>query len=108
MADQTQKEGDTALFTCQATGTPIPAINWYFNGVPVDQTNTTKYLISDMQLNHITKSSTLKVTNILSSDNGTYTCKAFNYASSDNSSGVLSVYGKYFCAYKLINYMPPM
>jgi len=96
LVDQTQKEGDTALFTCQATGTPIPSINWYFNGAPVHQTNATKHMISDALLNSITRSSTLTVMNVVSSDIGTYTCEAINVASSDTSSGALTVYGKCF------------
>ena len=94
MESQTLNERDTAFFTCQATGTPIPKTIWYFNGAPVDKNNTMKYMISDMSLNNITKSSTLTVVNILLSDNGTYTCKATNFASNDRSSGVLNVNSK--------------
>ena len=92
--DQTVNEGDTAFFTCQVTGTPIPNISWYLNGVLVDKTNTMKYMISDMSLNLKAKSSTLAVRNVVSSDIGTYTCYAFNYASSNTSSGMLNVHGK--------------
>ena len=95
MENQTLNEGDTAIFTCQATGTPIPSISWYFNGAPVDKNNTMKYMISDMSLNHVTKSSTLTIVNILPSDNGTYTCKATNFASNHSSTGVLNVNSKY-------------
>ena len=89
-------EGDTASFSCQATGTPMPNISWYFNGVPVDKENTAKYniMISEMLLNSIAKSSTLAVINVESSDIGTYTCKAVSFASTDISSGVLSIKGK--------------
>ena len=95
MKSQTLNERDTAFFTCQVTGTPIPKIIWYLNGAPVDMNNTMKYIISDMLLNDITKSATLTVVNILPSDNGTYTCKATNFASNDSSSGVLNVNSKY-------------
>ena len=90
----TVNEEETAFFTCQATGTPIPNISWYFNGVPVDMGNTTKYTISEMLLNAISKSSTLIVMNVESYDVGIYTCKAVNFASTDTSSGVLTVNGK--------------
>ena len=33
MLNQTENERETASFTCQATGEPIPTISWYFNGV---------------------------------------------------------------------------
>ena len=92
--DQTQNEGDTASSTCQATGEPLPTINWYFNGAPVDEANTMKYTISMMSLNTTTISSTLTIMNVQSSDVGTYTCNATNVVSSDTSSGVLTVNGE--------------
>ena len=56
--------------------------------------NTVKYMISEMSLNHATKSSTLAVMNVESSDIGTYTCDAVNVVTASNSSGVLTVNGK--------------
>ena len=92
--NQTLTEGDTALFTCQATGTPIPNISWYFNGAAVDKAKIMKYMISEMSLNLKAKSSTLTVINVVPSDIGTYTCNAANFASSDSSSGMLTINGK--------------
>ena len=94
--DETQNEGDTALFTCQATGEPVPTISWYFNGGPVDKANTMKYTISMMSLNTTTINNTLTIMNVQSSDVGTYTCNATNVVSSDTSSGVLTINGKLF------------
>lgn len=87
-------EGDNALFTCQATGTPAPKISWYFNGAPVDKANPMKYMISEMSFNPITTSTMLTVINAEVSDIGTYTCSATNIVSSYTSSGVLTVNGK--------------
>jgi len=92
--DQTQTETDATSFTCQATGEPVPTISWYFNDVPVDVTNTSKYTVSVTSLNVTTNSSTLTIMNIQSSDVGTYTCNATNVVSSDTSSGVLTVNGE--------------
>ena len=86
--DQTLDEGDTASFTCQATGEPVPTISWYFNDTPVDEANTM------MSLNTNTISNTLTIMNVQSSDVGTYTCNATNVVSSDTSSGVLTVNGE--------------
>ena len=94
VANQNMNEGDTASFACQATGTPIPNISWYFNGAPLDKNNTIKYMISDMSLNLATKNNTLTIVNVLQSDNGTYTCEAANFASTDISSGALNVNSK--------------
>ena len=91
--NETQNERDTASFTCQATGEPIPTISWYFNGAPVNDANTMKYTISLMSLNN-TINNTLTIMNVQSSDVGTYTCNATNVVSSDTSSGVLTVNGK--------------
>ena len=93
--DQTLNKGDTASFTCQVTGEPVPTISWYFNGIPVDETNTMKYTISMMLLNITTISSTLTIMNVQSSDVGTYTCNATNVISTDTSSGVLTVNGEF-------------
>jgi len=97
------------LFTCQATGIPIPNISWYFNGAPVEDTITVKYMVSEMSFNPTTKNSTLRVINVESSDSGTYTCKAVNSISSDTSSGVLSIDGKFFSQILLyFCYHPPV
>jgi len=92
--DQLKNEGDTAFFTCQATGRPVPTISWYFNGVPVNETNAIKYTISTMSLNTTTINNTLTIMNVDSSDVGTYTCNATNVISTDISSGVLTVNGE--------------
>ena len=90
--DQIINEGDNALFTCQATGEPVPTITWYFNGTLL--VNGLQHMISLMSLNTTTISSTLTVMNVQSSDVGTYTCNATNVVSSDTSSGVLTVNGE--------------
>ena len=91
--DQTWNKGDTASFTCQATGEPVPNITWYFNSTALDEANITKYTItiSVMSLN---TTSTLTIMNVQSTDVGTYTCNATNVVSSDTSSGVLTVNGE--------------
>ena len=90
--DQTENEGDTASFTCQATGEPVPTISWYFNGALL--ANGVKHTISETSVNTTTISSTLTIMSVESSDVGTYTCNATNVVSSDTSSGVLTVNGE--------------
>ena len=92
--DQTSNEGDTASFTCQATGEPVSAISWYFNGAPLNENNAMKYTILEVTLNTTTISNTLLITSVESSDVGTYTCIATNVVSSDTSAGVLTVNGE--------------
>ena len=90
--DQIQNESDTASFTCQATGEPVPTISWYFNGVLL--VNGMEHMISMISLNITTNSNTLTIMNVQSSDVGTYTCNATNVLSSNTSSGVLTVNGE--------------
>ena len=93
--DQAQSEGNIASFTCHATGEPAPVIRWYYKGILVDSTNTAKYQIATSSLNATTTGSTLTITNVKSSDVGTYICNAINTISnSDISSGVLTVNGE--------------
>ena len=96
--DLTQNMGETTSFICQTMGGPIPTIRWYYNNVPVDETNAVKYTISVMSLNTTTISSTLTLMNVESSDVGTYTCNATNIVSSDISSATLTVNGELFIA----------
>ena len=90
--DKTQDEGESASFTCQATGGPAPTISWYFNSTPLS--NGTEYTISEMSVNTTTIISTLTIMSVESSDVGTYTCNATNVVSTDTSSGVLTVNGE--------------
>ena len=92
--DQIINEGNSASFTCQAIGEPLPTINWYFNDNSVDDINTTNYTMSTMSLNTTTISSTLIIMNVQSSDVGTYACNATNRISTETNSGVLTVNGE--------------
>ena len=89
---ETQNEGDTASFTCQATGQPVPTISWYFNSALL--VSGMEHMISMMSTNTTTINSTLTIMNVQSSDVGTYTCNATNVISTDTSSGVLTVNGE--------------
>ena len=91
--DQADNKGDTAFFTCQATGEPVPTISWYFIDALVNESNTIKYKISIMSFNTTTIINTLTIMSLESADVGTYTCNATNAVSSDTSSGVLTVNG---------------
>ena len=93
--DQVQNEGDSAFFTCQANGKPVPTINWYLNGAPVDEANKKKYNISMSSLNSTSVTNTLTIMNVESADVGTYTCNASNVVSTDASLGILTVNGKF-------------
>ena len=97
-----ENETNPTQFMCQATGVPVPFIQWYFNAVMINLSNSSKYNISSIFLNETIIESTLFIINAESSDVGTYTCVADNIIGTDQSSGVLSVNGE--C---LLNYIHP-
>ena len=93
MVDQTYTKGDVVTFTCQTSSEPVSdKISWYFNGVPLNESN--KYHTSTQLVNYTTVTNTLTIMSVESSDVGTYTCYATNGRSTDVSSAVLSVNGK--------------
>ena len=94
--NQVQNEGNNILFTCQATGEPDSTISWYFNGIPVNVTNTMKYTTSMTSVNSTIIFNTLTIISVESSDVGTYTCNVTNAISSDTSSGILTVNGEFY------------
>ena len=93
LMNQAENEGDTASFTCQANGEPLPTISWYFNDVPLNESNTNKYMITERLIPNA-NIDILNIMDVESSDVGTYTCNATNVISSDTKSGVLTVNGQ--------------
>ena len=94
ITDITENETNSATFTCQAIGEPVPTISWYFNGIMINISNSTKYNVFNSFNETIIKSS-LTIVNVQSSDVGTYDCKAENIIGIDQHSGVLTVNSKY-------------
>ena len=90
-------EGQTAVLSCEATGTPVPNITWLFNGHS-NNLNSSNIIISP--LNIVSK---LCVNSMVTAyDVGTYTCVATNIVGSANSSGIITVKGtKYSYVNKL-------
>ena len=95
LTDLLVNETNSIQFVCQAIGVPVPYIRWYFNGVMVNLSDSSKYNSSLMQLNESIIESSLSIINVQSSDVGTYTCEAENIIGIELSSGILTVNGKY-------------
>jgi len=90
----TTNENEDAIYTCEATGEPVPDISWYFNGVMINVSdNSSKYMIKSRSLNITTTENTLTVYNLTSFDMGTYSCNAINVIGNDSSNGYLQVNG---------------
>ena len=94
LIDLLENETNPTQFVCKATGVPVPYIQWYFNAVMINLSNSSKYNSSLIGLNETMIESTLFIINAESSDVGTYTCVAKNIIGTDQSSGVLSVNGE--------------
>ena len=97
LTDLLENETNNIQFVCRAIGVPIPYIRWYFNGVMVNLSDSSKYNSSSMYLNESIIESIFNIMNAESSDVGAYTCEAENSFGIDQSSGVLTVNGKYEC-----------
>ena len=93
--DMLENETYPIIFSCQATGEPVPSISWYFKGSMIVVSDTSKYKISNTTIKKTTIGSLLTISNVQSSDVGTYTCQAENIIGIDQSSGILTVNGKF-------------
>ena len=91
--DLVENETNLVTFHCQATGEPVPNINWYFNDVMINVSDESDYNISD-SLNGTVVESILSIENVQSFNVGTYTCHAENFIGIDRSLGILTVNGK--------------
>ena len=76
--DTAVEEGSEATFTCFATGTPRPRIQWLFNGEVIEE------------------GSRLTVASVDDTNSGTYTCEATNVAGVASATATLAVFGKHF------------
>ena len=88
-----KNETNPVTFSCQATGEPVPTINWYFNGIMINTSNTSKYNISN-SISGKMVTSVITIVSVQSADGGTYTCHAVNIIGSDESTGILRIHGK--------------
>ena len=91
-----ENETNPTIFSCQATGEPVPSINWYFKGVMINVLDVHKYNICNT-LHETIVTSSFTISNVKSSDVGIYTCKAENIIGIDESSGILTVNSKSCC-----------
>lgn len=81
--------GSSPLFSCSATGLPVPSITWR-------RGTTTISSGSHFAISSSSGSSSLRIYGITLSDDGTYSCYASNSQGSVTSSFTINVEGKYF------------
>ena len=94
VTDVLENETNSVTFNCQAVGEPVPTISWYFDGIMINVTDTSKYSVSN-SINNTEVTSSITILNTQSSNAGMYTCEAENFISTNRTSGVLTVNGEY-------------
>ncbi|XP_066299172.1 uncharacterized protein [Branchiostoma lanceolatum] len=72
-ADKTRKLGRALIWTCKATGDPLPTITWWHGGDKLTTTSTTQ-TESGVQYTQ----SVFSISAVSFNDNGTYSCVASN------------------------------
>ena len=79
--------GQTATLRCIATGTPPPNFQWLKDGSVVACSTGDTITTNNGD-------SILTITNVQTSDAGTYECRAFNSEGSDTGSATITVFGE--------------
>ena len=102
VTDMLENETFTSVFSCQATGEPVPEITWYFNNVMINILDI-NYNVSTA-VKEIIVTSVFTIVSAQSSDVGRYTCVAHNFIGGDQISGVLTVNGMLVCVF-LVHYI---
>ncbi len=69
--DTTVNITDTVVFTCSASGIPVPTIVWFKDGAPLDAT-------ANVTMNETATTSQLDLGALVLSDAGLYSCNASN------------------------------
>ena len=94
LTDVLENETNSVTFNCQAIGEPVPNISWYFDGIMINVSDTSKY--NDFNsVNGTEVTNILTILNTQSFNAGIYTCEAENFLGTDESSGILTVNGEY-------------
>ena len=95
--DLTVASPNNAMFFCQATARPGPAMTWWRRedgGLNQIMATTGEYTITNVEIGERVRSSTLVIVGSETSDTGEYLCQADNVASVDSATANLTVYGK--------------
>ena len=79
--------GQSFTLTCNATGYPVPSIEWTLNGKPYVIRNYSDTTINATGLSY--NASVLEVSNATINDTGVYQCIATNVVSSDTQDAIV-------------------
>ena len=84
LSDAIIQEGSRFTFICQVTGTPVPVVTWFKDGISI-QNNPDYQTTFDQGL------CTLTIEETFAEDSAMYTCKAINAAGAAETNACLSV-----------------
>ena len=79
--------GGTVTIVCSPEAAPTPVITWLKNGSPVGSTDEGARV-------QVLSNGNIVISQLMTSDAGTYTCRAENSFGSASSDGVLEVLGE--------------
>ena len=88
--------GGSVMFTCIATGIPLPIITW------MDENDDTMLTADDMVISGTTILSTLTLSNLQDDDFDNYTCTATNMFDSDDVTTLLGSELQCYCNFTLL------
>ena len=91
--DRTDLQGDSAVFTCEATARPRPDITWWRDGAQVSEETDNIDIDSQEIGEERERRSSLTISEVQPSDAGMYTCRAENAAGSAEATATLTVHG---------------
>ena len=96
--------GTQFTLTCNATGYPVPSVEWTLNGTSYTIRNSS--VVTVMTTGELrSNTSVITVTNAIDSDTGLYECVATNVVNNDTQSATVTVQGLYLCGGVLYNVM---
>lgn len=85
------KLGETAEFSCIASGSPVPKVTW-------------RRLNGSLPVNHVIKGGNLVISDVKEQDIGIYICRASNMEGISETSANLIVKGMYQEAFLILHF----
>ena len=92
--DSTVQSGETATFSCSASGDPSPAISWHREDPDDDPSGLGRRRQHQPRASVEGRSGRLRVEAATAADEGVYVCVAENEAGRAEASATLSVHGE--------------
>ena len=84
--------GQPFMLICNATGYPVPSIEWALNGMPYVIRNSTVTTITLTEGIH-SNTSVITVINAITNDTGIYECVATNIVNTDTQDANVTIQG---------------